>query len=241
MIISALSDIGNFRDINQDCINYKIINEHEAYAVLCDGMGGHNAGEVAAKLTCDYMMDHFEDHEPFTCQEDIRHWFYRLIKNANRLVNEKGADNSAYRDMGTTVILAYIVDECIYISHVGDSRAYIVTSESLEQITTDDTLVNALLEKGYINKEQAKNHPQRNILVQAVGVTDLLNVSFAAVHADTILLCSDGLYNSLSDDQIVEILKLDLTIQQKNEKLMETAKQFGGLDNISTILIERGA
>lgn len=241
MIISALSDIGNVRDINQDCVNYKLINEHEAYAVLCDGMGGHNAGEVAAKLTCDYIMDHFEEHDLFTCQEDIRHWFYHLIKNANRLVNEEGINNSAYRDMGTTIVLAYIVDDCIYISHVGDSRAYIVTADSLEQITVDDTLVNALLEKGYISKEQAKNHPQRNILVQAVGVTDLLNVSFSVVHANTILLCSDGLYNSLNDQQMLEILKLDLTIQQKNEKLMEKAKQFGGFDNISIILMERGA
>lgn len=242
MIVSTATDIGHFREDNQDRVAYKIINDNELFCVLCDGMGGHNAGEIAATLTVDYVLEHFEEHEEFETETDIKIWFHQLIHEANKVVYQKGEENEAYHGMGTTIVLAYVRDDQLYVSHVGDSRAYFYKDQHLEQLTVDDTLVNALLKNGYITKEQAIHHPQKNVLVQAIGVTDLLRVSFLHRKADfdDFMLCSDGLYNSLSAEAIGTILSEDLTADQKSGKLISEANIHGGYDNISVILLEGG-
>ena len=232
MVISAMTDIGIKRSVNQDRAVYKI-KDHEIVGVLCDGMGGHLAGDVASTLVSNYIIDHFFDHSPFINDESIHAWISSLLLTANDLLNKESDMHSEYAGMGTTIVICYMDGKNTYISHVGDSRAYLY-SDTLKQITTDDTFVNELLKRGIINQEEASHHPKRNVLVQAIGIKEALRISFYKIEEDyrAILLCSDGLYNSLSSQQIEDILKEDESVNHKTERLIQSANEFGGLKEL---------
>lgn len=239
MQIIALTDVGNVREVNQDYVLYHQKNEHECLAILCDGMGGHNAGEVASLLTCQDIFKNYQIHNEFQNAEDIQRWMNEAIYHANQLLQDESRLDPQLEGMGTTVVLALIKDDTLYVSHVGDSRAYYYHDCQLTQLTKDDTLVNALVDSGTISKDEAQYHPQKNILLQAVGVSDVLKVSFYSQKIDSgmILLCSDGLYNSLYDEQIIDILSEEKTVDELGHRLIEMANVFGGRDNIGIILI----
>ena len=240
MKIDAGSDIGRVRETNQDYVNYVIVDDNEYFCVLCDGMGGHRAGEVASTLCVEDLMRSFPHHPRFENDTDIQNYFVHILEHANHLIKNEADQHSEYDGMGTTAVIAYVNQDHIYISHVGDSRAYIYDNHHLMQITEDDTLVNDLMKKGYITPSQAKNHPKKNILSQAVGVTAPLHISFHKYIGsfDALLLCSDGLYNSLNDDEIVEILDLSMNVNEKTSTMLQQARMLGGYDNISVLLVE---
>lgn len=242
MKIIAMSDIGNVRKVNQDYVRFYSKNDHEALIVLCDGMGGHNAGEIASQMTCDDIMERYLDHGDFHGEDDIHQWMDQVINHAHKLVKKKSYESKELEGMGTTVVMVFMSDDTAYISHVGDSRAYIFKDHQLVQLTKDDTLVNILVDSGTISKDDAMFHPQKNILLQAVGVSDILKISFMSlkVEDEFLLVCSDGLYNSLYDNQLIEILEKDLSLEEKAQQLMDTANTFGGKDNIGFALIYNG-
>lgn len=238
-----MSDIGKVRSINQDYVRYLQKNKENAIVVLCDGMGGHNAGEIASKMTCDDIVEHYQNHGEFTDENDIKVWMQEVINHAHHLLKEKSYESRELEGMGTTVVLGLLVNNCVYISHVGDSRAYFYQNGQLLQLTKDDTLVNVLVDSGTISKDEAAFHPQKNILLQAVGVSDVLKISFFKqdLMDGLLLICSDGLYNSLFDSQMIQILQKDMNLADKGKELMETANMFGGKDNIGFALIsEKG-
>lgn len=239
MEIVAQTDIGNVREVNQDYVLYHKKNEHECLAVLCDGMGGHNAGEIASSLACQDIIKFYQLHDEFKSEEEIQTWMSEVIYHANQFLQEKSHLDKELEGMGTTVVLAVFKDGYVYISHVGDSRAYFFDNHQLIQLTKDDTLVNALVESGSISLDEAQFHPQKNILLQAVGVSEVLKISFykQMIGNGIILLCSDGLYNSLFDEQIIEVLDQYKTLNEKGSHLMEMANIFGGRDNIGIILM----
>lgn len=239
MEIIAKTEIGNVREVNQDCVQFLQKNDHECLAVLCDGMGGHNAGEVASLLACEDIIAQYEIHDDFLDEQDIQTWMSEAIHHANRVIQEKSVSNQELEGMGTTVVLALVKDKVLYVSHVGDSRAYYYDGHHLVQLTKDDTLVNALLDAGSISLDEAQFHPQKNILIQAVGVSEILRISFRKqdIHDGIVLLCSDGLYNSLFDEQMEEILEKDEPLEDIGNQLMVMANTFGGKDNIGFILI----
>ena len=241
MEVFAMSDIGNVRTINQDYVRYFKKNDNECLVVLCDGMGGHNAGEVASQLTCDDIIENYQIHGEFHNEDDIRIWMIEVINHAHELVKSKSHVSNNLEGMGTTVVLALLKDNDVYISHVGDSRAYFYENHELKQLTKDDTLVNVLVDSGTISKDEALYHPQKNVLLQAVGVSDILKISFMFQNiADGIILvCSDGLYNSLFDSQLIDILQKDVSLEDRGKELMETAKTYGGKDNIGFALISK--
>ncbi len=242
MQIISKSEIGNIREINQDYVIYKTLNDSEVIAVLCDGMGGHKAGEVASQLTCEYIVKHFEYHSPFLSDEDIQAWLQDLINKANQYVMDYSTQSEEYEGMGTTVVVCYIKDGNCYISHVGDSRAYYLNQNKLVQLTRDDTLVNALVDYGTITEDQAMFHPRKNILLQAIGATEVLKISFQKLEFENglMLLCSDGLSNSLYEQQIYDILISDSTIDKTADELMAQSLVYGGHDNVSFIIIDNG-
>lgn len=239
MEIITMSDIGNVRTVNQDYIRFYQKNDQEALVVLCDGMGGHNAGDIASKLTCDDIIENYMHQDNLESETDIRTWMNFVIHHAHTLVNNKSHESKDLEGMGTTVVLALIKNQQLYVSHVGDSRAYWYQNEQLTQLTKDDTLVNVLVESGTISKDEAMHHPQKNILLQAIGVSDVLNVSFhtQSMQDGIVLLCSDGLYNSLYDSQMIEILNKNISLEKKGREMMESANLFGGYDNIGFALI----
>ena len=240
MEIFAKTEIGNVRVVNQDCVQYLKKNENECLTVLCDGMGGHNAGEVASSLACEAILAVYRNHNLFINADEIHTWMIDAINHAHHKIYEKSQTDPQFEGMGTTVVLALIKDDVLYVSHVGDSRAYFYDYKELYQLTKDDTLVNALVDSGTITQEEAMYHPQKNILLQAVGVSDVLKISFTSkkLNNEIILLCSDGLYNSLTDKQIKEFLHMQKSIEEIGIKLMTAANIFGGRDNIGFILIK---
>lgn len=238
MQVIIKSDIGRVRKVNQDDVRFCQKNDHECLVVLCDGMGGHNAGEIASQTVCDDIIDNYQKQDPFTDAQKIHDWILSAIHHAHQLVVQKSNESSNYEGMGTTIALVLCVDNQAYISHVGDSRVYLVGDE-LIQLTKDDTLVNVLVDSGTISQAEAKVHPQKNILLQAVGVSDGLNPSFIQKQIDRgmLLICSDGLYNSLSDEQIINILHFQENIETSACQLMDMANAYGGQDNISFALV----
>jgi Serine/threonine protein phosphatase len=241
MEIVIKSDIGQVRQVNQDYVRFHQKNENEALVVLCDGMGGHNAGEIASQMTCDDIIEHYMNHECFSDEVDIRIWMSNVINHAHQLVKSKSFEDESLEGMGTTVVLAMIKDECLYISHIGDSRAYIYENNDFIQLTKDDTLVNILVDAGTISKDEAVYHPQKNILLQAVGVSDALKISFTSLQMNNgiVLLCSDGLYNSLLQSQIVQIISQNKDLESLADELLDEANAFGGKDNIGFAIIRK--
>ena len=241
MEIVKRCDIGKVRDKNQDYVDFIQISDYEAFLVVCDGMGGHAAGEIASKMTAKYILDHFMMHSEFLNDEQIKVWLHSLIHEANRLVYDRSMSSESLKGMGTTVVVAYIYQSHVYIAHVGDSRAYII-DDDIKQITIDDTLVNALVKTGTISEQEAKHHPKKNILLQAVGVSSPLSISFYKEEFKnaSLLICSDGLYNSLSDEFILDIFHKNNLVEKIGDELIEKANDFGGYDNIGLVIAKKG-
>ncbi len=238
MEIATKTDIGNVRKINQDYIS-SYVKDDELIAVVCDGMGGHKAGEIASFMTASHIAYQFEMHDEFK-EFEIEEWIKTVINEASELVRKESFRSDEYTGMGTTVVVALIKNKKAYICHIGDSRAYYICDNNIIQLTKDDTLVNALLEMGSISQEAAKDHPKRNVLLQAVGVNENLKISFKEIELDKgiLLICTDGLYNSLDDEQILEILNKENDINMLSEELMSSAIKNGGNDNIGFAIIK---
>ena len=241
MEIIAMTDIGNVRSINQDYVRYYQKDNQETLVVLCDGMGGHNAGEIASQMVCDDIIERYQDHDLFQNDNDIQTWTNEIINHAHQRVKEKSHESSELEGMGTTVVLALFKGDDVYVSHVGDSRAYMFKNQELLQLTKDDTLVNVLVDSGTISQDEALIHPQKNILLQAVGVSDVLKISFIKKEfkESLILICSDGLYNSLSEEQLVDILQKKVSLEMLGKELMNAANTFGVNDNIGFAMIRK--
>ncbi|MCD7808457.1 MAG: Stp1/IreP family PP2C-type Ser/Thr phosphatase [Erysipelotrichaceae bacterium] len=239
MNIVTRSDVGKIRKVNQDYVRSYQKSNDEALIVLCDGMGGHNAGEIASQMTADNIIEEYQSLGEFGSIGEIREWMHKVINHAHYKVRRQGEENAKEEGMGTTVVLVLCIKGQVYISHVGDSRAYIYQDDQLIQLTKDDTLVNVLVDAGTISKDEAYFHPQKNILLQAVGVSEFLNISFISrsLNNDILLICSDGLYNSLFDKQIIDVLALDISLEEKGNELLTLANKFGGKDNIGFALV----
>lgn len=240
--IGVKSDIGEVRDRNQDSY---FISSSETYFlfVIADGMGGHKAGEIASNMAIEVMKMNLEEElkKAISNDEDIKNKIEDSIRIANQKIYKKSLEDEKFSGMGTTTTLAYEKDGKIYIGHVGDSRAYILRKNVLEQLTKDHSLVEELLRNGSISKEEAKNHPQRNIITRAVGTSDDIEVDLIIKERyedDILLLCSDGLSNMISDDQIKEVLLNSSSMNEACEDLVSLSKGKGGFDNITVLAIK---
>jgi len=237
MKIATKTDIGRVRTNNEDSI---LVDQERGIFLLADGMGGHNAGEVASKLAVDAAHDFLKDRiSTIESDEELLRALDAAIIRAHEAIKEKAASDIKLRGMGTTLVALVTKNEKAYICHAGDSRAYLLR-ESLERLTKDHTVGDSWVEKGYMTREQVP--PQQwHMLTQAVGVGDYPVPDKKMVelkHGDILLLCSDGLTDMLTDEEIENIIKgykdniyetVDILIRETNNK--------GGRDNISLILI----
>lgn len=241
MIIGAASDIGLIRENNQDSIFVSNNREFPLF-IVADGMGGHKAGEIASSMVVDIIKEKFlEEHDNLKEESYIVSIIKESIKDANDIIYLKSLEDPKYSGMGTTITLAYVFENKVYIGHVGDSRAYFYDEKGIVQITEDHSLINELLKNGSITLEEAKNHPQRNMITRAVGTScsiemDIISKSY---EKDNILLiCSDGLSSMVSDKEINNWLKKEKDMKTLCEKLVLASKDNGGLDNISVVAIK---
>ena len=239
--VFGLIDVGCIRELNEDC--YCICgfgdNSERGFCILADGMGGHNAGEVASqnavKLIAEEMNRLLESGE-----KEIPGQLSRAVSAANTGVYTMASENPIHRGMGTTVVTAFIDDGTAYVANVGDSRAYAVRDDEIVQITTDHSVVSELVMRGTITKEEARLHPQKNIITRAVGTdksvrTDIFEYNYSP--GDVMIICSDGLSTMLDDNRILEIIKSKKTSEDTVNSLIAAAKDEGGLDNITVICI----
>lgn len=239
MNIGAFSDIGKVRKLNED--SFFISEGKYAYAMVADGMGGHQAGEVASGMVCDYIKNELENNffDGMTCDEaaDI---VKRAFIEANTLVYSYAEAQSRLMGMGTTATFAMIYADKIITAHVGDSRAYSVGASSIRQMTNDHSYVQELLQRGEITEETAKSHPQKNYITRAMGTEETIKVDVEIFNyfGEIILLCSDGLTNQVEDEVICNVInrfKSDLCGGAK--QLVQIANDNGGADNITVVAL----
>lgn len=229
MKVGMATHVGKVRTINEDSIGRK-----GTLFVLADGMGGHQAGEVASALVVERVL------ALETNSSDFKTTLTSTLNEANQALLAYADEHQECLGMGTTVVVAKVEPDHIAVAHIGDSRAYLWGQGQLIQLTVDHSLVNELVRSGGITEEEAKNHPQRNILTQALGAPGLLTPEyreFPFTAGDRLLLCSDGLTAMLGDEEIERLLGTALSAQEVADQLVAAANDQGGIDNISAIVV----
>ncbi len=234
------SDIGKVRTCNEDSIfvqNSPIGCLQNLY-IVADGMGGHKSGEVASGNAVKYFCEFIKNRNP---EGEILDILVEGVGYANKKVNEMSKTDEVYSNMGTTFLAASLSQDKIYIAHVGDSRLYLVRNNEIKQLTTDHTYVMDMVKSGFISRDEAKSHPDRNIITRALGIEESLSIDGIfnkLLHNDIIVMCSDGLYEMIDDNIILNISgDISLSLEKRAEKMIEYANSFGGKDNVSVILI----
>ena len=238
MEISILTDVGQRRTNNQDYANQYINKAGKSMIFLADGMGGHRAGNIASEMAVTDLGAAWVATEISTINE-VREWFAENLEKENQQIHRIGQDEE-HKGMGTTLEAVAVIDDQVLFAHVGDSRIGLVRNGEYHQLTSDHSLVNALLKAGQITEEEAAHHPQRNIITQSIGQKDELQPDFGMVTVeagDFIVINSDGLTNMISGDEIRDIVVSDLSIEEKAKTLIRFANNAGGLDNITVVLI----
>ncbi len=234
----SITDIGKKRKLNQDYVytSEKPIGNLPNLFIVADGMGGHNAGDYASKYTVETIVDEVRNSFEVNPEKIIS----RAIARANREIIKLASENEDLYGMGTTVVVATCMGKYLRVANVGDSRLYIV-GEQIRQVTTDHSLVEEMIRMGGIDREAARNHPDKNIITRAIGAADTVKADFfqeTIQPGEMILMCSDGLTNMLEDEEIRMILQGQRDIVEKAEALVKAANLNGGKDNIAVILIE---
>lgn len=229
----GITDKGLRREKNEDCF---LIDEQKSIFMVADGMGGHNAGEIASQLVCQYFSKYFESNV-----ERIEQHFLDNFKKINQIIYQEAQKKDALKGMGTTFIVCCVDEQYAHFCHVGDVRAYYMRNDKLKKITEDHSTIALLLKNNLISEEEVKSHPLRGKINKAIGIEKDVEPDYNRLDirgGDQILLCSDGLWNMLDDEFMFRILKKDITTEEKCLKLLNEANRAGGKDNITAILIE---
>lgn len=235
----AITDIGQRRKLNQDFVylSETPLGNLPNVFIVADGMGGHNAGDYASRYAVETIVEEIMSSQE-TEPDNI---LLNAIGKANAYTRQKAEEDIKLSGMGTTVVAATCIGRYLKVANVGDSRLYLINDDKIEQITIDHSLVEEMVRMGGLDREAARNHPDKNIITRAIGVqetveADIFNVEVNA--GDIILLCSDGLTNMVEDENIRNILKSGGSLKERAEKLVNDANYNGGKDNISLIIIE---
>lgn len=238
MKVVGFTDVGVRRKVNQDTIFYseKPVGNLPNLFLVADGMGGHKAGDFASN----FAAKNFVDNIIKSSQDNFITLMNDALQEVNRELFVKANENPEFEGMGTTLVAASLRGNQLYVLNVGDSRLY-VAGERFTQITRDHSWVEEMVTKGEIEREAAKTHSRKNLITRAVGAGSEVMADFFEVAIkpkEIILLCSDGLSNMIDNKDIYEILKRDITLEEKGRILVATANENGGADNISVVLIE---
>ena len=231
MKVFVQTDTGRVRPINED--SYYLPREGERFCAIADGMGGHNAGEIASAMAVRVFSG-----EMRMCRWIDGAAMRRSVERANAAVHARSRCVEQYSGMGTTFTALALSNGSASVAHVGDSRAYLIRRGSILRITVDHTLVEEMVRKGLITPQEAKHHPKRNYITRALGTAERVKVDLIQVEIrsdDVFFLCSDGLSNHVEDHQLLEITSQPLSWPEKLEKLVKLALDNGGTDNITAM------
>lgn len=232
---------GDFRELNEDRTGVFYNKTNQVLFLVADGMGGHAHGDVASKFVNDEIQKAWQEEN--LIKSDYAEEFLRdLVIKTNRKLYDLQSAHDEYNGMGTTLVLASIIDDTIFILNIGDSRAYVMKRRTIEQVTTDHSFVNLLVESGEITKEEAINHPKKNVITKAMGSDRLIQPDIFRLRNkqyDYLLLASDGLTDVLREDRIHStVYQKNLSLQERLDSLIRQAEENASRDNISICLAD---
>lgn len=237
-----LTDRGRVRSHNEDNGGIFVNKDGTMLAVVCDGMGGHQAGEVASEKAVSHIKEMWEETTKISSPDPAEIWLKTFVLQANQSLFEYANSHEECQGMGTTIVAAIIGDSFVTLAHVGDSRIYLISEEGAKQLTEDHTFVNELVKTGQISREDAEHHPRKNVILQALGTEGTVKIDIKTITYDDpgyILLCSDGLTDKVNDREIVEVMNNgNQAISSKAEELIRRANHYGGEDNITVAILE---
>jgi len=235
------TDPGKVRTHNEDSVTI-ISNENKEFILaIADGMGGHKAGEVASSIAIEQIKEKFFSLDSLGNKENAIEWLREVVKEINNKIFEYAKKNPESKGLGTTLVIALKTEDYILYGNIGDSSGYVIKNNTLHKVTKDHTYVGMLLNTGKISEETAKNHPGKNLLTRALGANDPIEIDIFDIDTSVkgLFLCSDGLTNMLTEEQIEKILNSDLPIEEAVVKLIRKANSRGGTDNISIAYLKK--
>lgn len=240
MKVFSKSDVGLIRQSNQDACKCGMFSENSAWVVVCDGMGGVNGGNIASSIAVEIISQKIESsYEEGLPDSSVKELIMSAVADANVAVHEKAAREADLNGMGTTVVAAVVCGGIAHIAHAGDSRAYLISGPVIRQLTTDHSMVQEMVDKGDITEQQAKQHPQKNIITRALGVESSIRIDYCEQNLqpnDLLLICTDGLTNYVDVGQICQ-LSSQMDANSLTDKLIELAIDGGGGDNITVAIV----
>lgn len=243
MIACYQTDPGKVRSHNEDSVTIVKNMNNEYLCVVADGMGGHKAGEVASSLAVNELSKRFSELSSIGSKEEAVVWLKEIIDEINVKILRYAEEHIDASGLGTTCVCTIVTDDFLLYGNIGDSSGYVLKKGKLYKVTKDHTLVNILLENGELTESAAKTHPQKNVLMKALGAAEQIEIDIFDVerNVDGILLCSDGLTNMVSVEQMEKILgDKELDLEEQLGKMIMKANMRGGTDNITVACIKFG-
>ena len=236
-----MTDLGKIRSHNED--NVTIINNerNEILMAVADGMGGHKAGEVASNIAIEHLEEEFYKLDSMGTKEEAIDWLRKKVTEINDEIFNHTKKHPESKGMGTTLVVAIKTDDYILFGNIGDSSGYVIKNGVLHKVTKDHTLVNLLVSTGELTEEEAKYHPRKNVLMRALGANNPIEIDIFDVDTSVkgLFLCSDGLTNMLTEEQIEKALDTDVSIEEVVMKLIKKSNSRGGTDNISIAYLKK--
>ncbi len=232
------TDVGRMREVNQDYVfvSEQPIGNIPNLLIVADGMGGHKAGDFASR----FVVEEVKKSLASSTQDGPEAMMKEAILSANHKLIETAKKDSRLEGMGTTLVVATVIEHTLYFANIGDSRLYLLNDE-IKQLSRDHSFVQEMVRLGGIDPEEAKHHPDKNIITRAIGAKENVEIDFFEYHlkkGDIILMCTDGLSNMMEDIQILQIVKQSRDVVEAVEQLIEKANSNGGSDNIGVIVAE---
>ncbi|MGG0657887.1 Stp1/IreP family PP2C-type Ser/Thr phosphatase [Rummeliibacillus pycnus] len=242
MRYTVVSDIGKKRAVNEDSATFISRDDSYQLAIIADGMGGHNAGDVASRMAVTHFEELFlqADSVHFTSNDLIEEWLIETVKELNKTLYHYSLTHEDCQGMGTTLIAVLFEENNATICHVGDSRVYFVTKEEIRLVTRDHSYVNMLVDNGEISEEEAESHPKKNYIIKSLGTESTIepdSYKVTLVDGSYMLICTDGLSNKISINEMHNIIMQDTTLEEIGNQLVQLANDHGGEDNITLILL----
>jgi len=239
----AESDRGRVREINED--SYKVISGRDDIPdtfIVADGMGGHNSGELASRMAVDLSEEYLLNFlKPDADKEGVLSFICDMMTEVNKSIFSKARESEENFGMGTTFVIGIFLNGKLFIGHVGDSRAYLIRGGLLQKITTDHSYIEELIKNGSLTREEAHNHPKKNIITRALGCEENVEIDTYCVDVngdDIFVLCTDGLTNMMNENEILAIINDNDAPQYSCSELVRIANERGGEDNITVIIVK---
>ncbi len=236
-----LTDQGQVRSLNEDAGGIFFNQSDQLLAVIADGMGGHQAGDVASSMAVSMVKEGWESIPNDLSPHEAEQWLVETLRTVNEKMYIRATEVKECEGMGTTIVITIMTNEFITVAHIGDSRCYTLHEKNLTQITEDHSLVNELIRSGEISKQEAHHHPRKNVVLKALGTQHAVQADYRTLtieENERVLLCTDGLTDKLSDEEIETFMNTHEAIEEIATQMVDLANERGGEDNITLILID---